>query len=64
MLVAYEASDKTVSSLLSWGASPDKTDAEGKTALMSAIQYKCVTTINLAAEPGDTSEPWSVCSSQ
>ena len=49
MSAALTASDETASSLLSWGASPDKTDAEGKTALMAAIQSKCVTTINLLA---------------
>ena len=46
---ALEASDETVSSLLSWGASPDKTDASNHTALKFAITSKCSTTINLLA---------------
>ena len=49
MEAALEASDETVSSLLSWGASPEKTNADGRTALMCAIQSKCVSTINLLA---------------
>ena len=49
MDAALFASDETVSSLLSWGADPDKTDADGFTALMFAIQSKCLTTINLLA---------------
>ena len=49
MAAALSASDKTVSSLLSWGASPDKTANNGHTALMMAIQSKCQTTINLLA---------------
>ena len=49
MNAALHASDKTVSSLLNWGADPDKTDADGFTALMFAIQSKCSTTINLLA---------------
>ena len=44
MLAAMGASDETVSSLLSWGASPDKISA---TALSFDIQSKCETTINL-----------------
>ena len=49
MEAALKASDETVSSLLSWGADPDKTDANGNTALIAAIQSKCSTTINLLA---------------
>ena len=49
MYAARSASDKTVSSLLSWGAGPDKTTADDKTALIIAIQSKCPTTINLLA---------------
>ena len=48
MYAASTAADETISSLLSLGASPD-VDAPGSTALMSAIQSKCVTTINLLA---------------
>ena len=49
MSAALLASDETITSLLSWGANPDKTDADGRTALMFAIQSKCSTTINLLA---------------
>ena len=49
MSAALSASDETVSFLLSWGASPDKTNADGSTALMIAILSKCQTTINLLA---------------
>ena len=49
MIAAMNANDETVSSLLSLGASPDKTDAGGKTALMYAIQSTCLTTIILLA---------------
>ena len=49
MIAALQASDETVSSLLSWGAGPDKTDANGRTALICAIGSKCVTSINLLA---------------
>ena len=49
MIAAQSASDETVSSLLSWGADPDKTDADGATALIYAIQSKCSTTINMLA---------------
>ena len=49
MEAALSASDETISSLLSWGASPDETEAKGDTALMSAIQSKCLTTMNLLA---------------
>ena len=49
MDAALSASDETVSSLLSWGASPEKTDANGDPALIFAIQSKCVSTINLLA---------------
>ena len=49
MSAALYAHDKTVSSLLSWGADPDQTSAIGFTALMCAIQSTCVTTINLLA---------------
>ena len=47
MLAAGEASDETVSFLLSMGASPNKMNANGNTALIFAIQSKCVTTINM-----------------
>ena len=50
MQAALIAADQTVSSLLSLGASPDKTDdTDYRTALIYAIQSKCVTTINLLA---------------
>ena len=49
MTAAFRAADETISSLLSWGASPNKTDAGGNTALMAAVQSKCLTTINLLA---------------
>ena len=49
MDATLSASDETVSSLLSWGADPDKTDADGRTALIYAIVSKCVTTITLLA---------------
>ena len=49
MSAALLASDETVSSLLSWGADPDKTKVNGDTALICAIQSKCPTTINLLA---------------
>ena len=49
MSAALSASDETVSSLLSWGASPDKTNANGRTALIFAIESKCLTTITLLA---------------
>ena len=49
MEAALAAADKTVSSLLSWGASPDKTDFEDHTALIFAIGSTCLTTINLLA---------------
>ena len=44
MDAALSASDETVSLLLSLGANPDKSDEDGKTALMMAIQSKCITT--------------------
>ena len=47
MAAALEASDETISLLLSLGANPDKTDDGGKTALIAAIQSKCSTTINM-----------------
>ena len=51
MEAALAASDETVSSLLSWGADPDKTHADGfGTALIFAIQSKCSTTINMLAQ--------------
>ena len=50
MNAALNASDETVSSLLSWGADPDITIAGDQTALMLAIQSKCSTTINLLAK--------------
>ena len=50
MSAARAANDETVSSLLSWGADPDKTDVDGRTALIYAILPKCVTTINLLAK--------------
>ena len=49
MNAARSASDETVSLLLSLGANPDKTDVNGISALMAAIQSKCSTTINLLA---------------
>ena len=49
MSAALSAQDETVTLLLSMGASPDKTNAINFTALMSAIQSKCLTTINLLA---------------
>ena len=49
MGAALYASDETVSCLLSWGVSPDKTNAYGHTALMGAITSQSVTTINLLA---------------
>ena len=49
MQAAFYACDETVSSLLSWGANPDQTYANGNTALMFAIQSNCLTTINLLA---------------
>ena len=49
MDAALNASDETVSSLLSWGADPDKTANNGDPALIFAIQSKCSTTINLLA---------------
>ena len=49
MTAALSASDETVSLLLSLGANPDKTADNGSTALMMAIQSKCITTINLLA---------------
>ena len=49
MSAAFSASDETVSSLLSWGANPDETDANGDPALIFAIRSKCSTTINLLA---------------
>ena len=49
MSAALLACDETVSSLLSWGADPDKTANNGHTALIAAIQSKCLTTINLLA---------------
>ena len=49
IVAACNASDKTVSSLLSWGASPDQTDVNKNTALLGAIQSQCTTTITLLA---------------
>ena len=49
MTAARAAADETVSALLSLGASPDKTDANGTTALSMAIESKCLSTINLLA---------------
>ena len=49
MEAALLGSDKAVSSLLSWGASPDKTANNGNTALICAIQSECQTTISLLA---------------
>ena len=49
MDAALSAQDETVTLLLSMGASPDKTDHDGDTALTVAIQSKCLTTINLLA---------------
>ena len=47
MVAAQSACDETISSLLSWGASPDKTAHNDKTALISAIESKCPSTISL-----------------
>ena len=64
MYAALEASDETASSLLSWGADPEKTDANGNTALIYGIRSKCSTTINLVAKvtvtapPGDIQYTW------
>ena len=50
MVAARAAADETVSTLLSLGASPDKTLPSGTvTALTMAIQSKCLSTINLLA---------------
>ena len=49
MNAALSAQDETVTLLLSMGASPDKTDDGGATALIFAIQSKCLTTINQLA---------------
>ena len=49
MAAALLASDDTVSSLISWGSLPDRTDANGRTALIFAIESKCLTTISLLA---------------
>ena len=49
MDAALSASDETVSLLLSLGANPDKSDDNGYTALMFAIESKCIATINLLA---------------
>ena len=49
MQAALNASDETVSFLLSQGASPNKPAANGHNALVFAIQSKCLTTINLLA---------------
>ena len=49
MDAALSASDETVFFLLSLGANPDKTINDDYTALMAAIESKCVTTIHLLA---------------
>ena len=49
MAAALLASDKAVSSLLLWGASPDKAANNGNIALICAIQSKCSSTISLLA---------------
>ena len=49
MSASINAADETVSFFLSRGASPDKTDANGNTALIYAIHSKCVTTMSLLA---------------
>ena len=49
MCAAYAASDETITLLLSMGASPNKTDCDGDTALILAIESNCVTTVNLLA---------------
>ena len=49
MHAALNASDETVSLLLFLGANADKTDDGGISALMAAIQSKCISTINLLA---------------
>ena len=47
MYAATQASDETVAFLLSKGASPDLMDNYNLTALASAIQWKCSSTIAL-----------------
>ena len=49
MYAGLHACDETVSTLIYMGASPDKSDNDGGTALNTAIQSKCVTTIKLLA---------------
>ena len=49
MDAALLAQDGMVNLLLSMGASPDKIDDDGRSALIFAIQSKCLTTINLLA---------------
>ena len=49
MTAARAAADETVSNLLALGASPDKTDHDGTTALSLAIESECLSTINLLA---------------
>ena len=49
MDAAVAAQDEMVKLLLSMGASPDKTANDNLTALIFAIQSKCLTTINLLA---------------
>ena len=49
MSAAQKASNETITCLLSWRASPDKTNAYGHTALIFGIHSKCSTTINLLA---------------
>ena len=49
MYAASRAADETVDFLLSKGASPDLLDYINRTALASAIQNKCSSTIDLLA---------------
>ena len=52
MQAALNTSNETVLFLLSQGASPNKSSANGRNALVFAIQSKCLITINLLA-------PWT-----
>ena len=49
MCAASDAADETVAFLLSKGASPDLMESSGQTALSSAIQSSCSSTIALLA---------------
>ena len=60
MDAAHAASNETIFSLLSWGASPDKSADNGNTALICAIQSKCVTTIELLAPLTQANLGWAL----